>query len=158
MSTPKIFKSSDDLSADINNHQIKSKKVTFHNKVKVINIHNYMIDSLNTNSNEEHTIINKDPTDIIDKDEQEILEDSNEIYNSEENYEHINLIKYLFNTFLEKFPHLNNYKNKNIIYSMFKIAITNMPEYIDKPIFYLNFVESSILQLTQRNYDDIYKE
>jgi hypothetical protein len=103
--------------------------------------------------NDEHLIIEKDPTDIIDDDEQEILEGTES--NSEEKTEYDYLIQKLFNTFLNKFPHLDNYKNKSIIYSMFKIAVIQMPEHINNPIFYLNFVESSIQQFTQPNLDDV---
>jgi hypothetical protein len=164
------------------NTKSKQKKVGFNSKVKVNiikktkpkiesdTVHHHMINSLNNFTlsdpdyinpedelNEEHLIIDKDPTDLFDEDEKEILEDEDTISSSEteEKTEYDELIKFLFNTFLNKFPHLDNFKNRQIIHSMFKMAVTHMPEYVDKPIFYLNFVESSIKQLTQSGFNDI---
>jgi len=211
MSTPKPFKSSNDIANNTNlvdplnlhisdesirtdeqlladtsesslptEKSIKSKKVAFDTKVKVKTIkniksdtvHHHMIKSLKHTDpdyiqpddelNEEHLIIDKDPTDIMDDDEQEIIDDEDDEDDEEHNdtetgepSEHELLIRHLFNTFLNKFPHLDNYKNKPIIRSMFKMAISNIPEQINNPIFYLNFVESSISQLTQTNFNDI---
>jgi len=102
--------------------------------------------------------INTDPTDIIEDDEKEILDD--DIFEIEEDntFEHHGLLNDLFNHFLEKYPHLDNYKNKHIIYSMFKMAIQNMPEHTSKPQFYLNFIESSISQLLQSTNNDFHND
>jgi hypothetical protein len=49
--------------------------------------------------------------------------------------------------FLEKYPHLNNYKNRGIIYKMCEIVVMSMPEYIETPNYYINFIKSSIEQI-----------
>jgi hypothetical protein len=125
-------------------------------------IHEQMYNAFNYTDpdfiNPDDELNDKDPTDIKDDDEQEILEDNDsdtDTATDETKTEYDYLIQKLFNTFLNKFPHLDNYKNKSIIYSMFKIAVLQMPDHKDSPVFYLNFVESSIKQLTVPDLNDV---
>jgi hypothetical protein len=61
-------------------------------------------------------------------------------------------IEIVYELFLEKFSHLaNNDKNKNIIHELCKISVSNMPDKVSNPTYYLNFIESSIKSIKQNN-------
>jgi hypothetical protein len=111
-------------------------------------------DSLIDDSLIDDSLINTDQTDVIDEDELEIFDEENFEIVEDETFEHTELLNHLFNTFLNKYHHLDNYKNKRIIYSMFKMAILHMPEHVSKPIFYLNFIESSINDILKSNINN----
>lgn len=105
--------------------------------------------------------IQKDPTDIYDSDEGEINEEANDIDNFLNNElaqeEYAELIKYIYNLFLDKHVHLDNFRNRAIILKLCTMAVNSMPEHIANPIFYLNFIESSINHLKNMTTEDIEK-
>jgi hypothetical protein len=106
---------------------------------------------------------NLDHNDILDSDEQEINEysdntDEDLIYSKLDKEPNGKVIMYIYNSFLLKHEHLDNYKNRNIIFELCKMAVNNMPEHISNPNFYLNFIESSINMMSQNNtVEDIAK-
>lgn len=65
------------------------------------------------------------------------------------------LIKKLYIMFINKYNHLNNDNNKKIIYNLFDIVITNMPENKNNLSFYLNFIESSINSFSSDTFSDL---
>lgn len=84
---------------------------------------------------------NNDPTDVIANDEQEIGDDCD--ISDEDTF-----VGKLFNIFMMKYPHLDNFKNREIIYNICKIAVISIPGH-DDPYYYLNFIESSINMITK---------
>ena len=115
-------------------------------------------DNIQIKEIEQHILdeLYNDSTDILDNDEQEILNDENtESPEFNQKIEYNELIIYIETQFLNKYPHLDNFKNKKIIYQMCYIAVTTMPEHINEPIFYLNFIESSIKLLIEPKLEDI---
>lgn len=92
-------------------------------------------DDLSDNEN------NNDPSDIIADDEQEIGDDCN-------NYDKDPFVGKIFNIFMTKYPHLDNFKNREIIYNICKIAVISIPGH-DDPYYYINFIESSIDTITK---------
>ena len=101
-----------------------------------------------------------DPTDIYDSDEDEInkLEENDDFVNKElENEQYSFAIRRVYEIFLLKHEHLDNYKNRNIIFELCKMAVNNIPEHISNPNFYLNFIESSINLMSQTTVEDIAK-
>jgi len=118
------------------------------------------IDELNdiSDSDEEDLIIDKDPTDIYESDEEEILNnDLTDIFSDLVDEPNKDTIKYIYNIFLQKHEHLDNYINRSIILKLCLIAVNCMPEHISNPKFYLNFIESSIVQLKNTTVEDIQK-
>jgi len=94
-----------------------------------------------------------DITDIQDDDEDEICKDDEELIVddvlSDEKYKET--IKNVYIIFLNKYEHLNNYKNKKIILNMCIIVVNSMPEHNIDLNFYLNFIESTINELKENN-------
>ncbi len=111
-----------------------------------------------TSDSEEHLIINKDPTDILDVEETEINHtesDTEKETDPNPNDIHINRI---MNIFLSKYEHLDNFKNKKIIYSMCEILVNQIPDKVDNPQFFMNLLESLISDITSQSnqtYNDI---
>jgi hypothetical protein len=95
----------------------------------------------------------KDQTDNIDTDEEEITNHNEKRVNSNDPY--IKTIDMVFDMFINKYSNLDNYKNRKIIYELCTIAVNSMPEHISVPIFYINFLESSIKSITDKSTDDI---
>ena len=83
--------------------------------------------------------------------------DNTEIETDEENIEYkfkinnLDVIDKTYNIFMNKYKHLNNDKNKEIIYNLCSIAVNKMPQYRCNPEFYLNFIESSIQNIKKYN-------
>ncbi len=94
-----------------------------------------------------------DPTDIKDDDEIDI---NTEIVSTELDEEDIYLTN-LMSKFLENYPHLNNYKNKKIIYELCKILVVQMPEHKSNQSFYLNLLDSTIKDITSPTIDNFLK-
>ncbi len=94
-----------------------------------------------------------DPTDIKDDDEIDI---NTEIVSTELDEEDIYLTN-LMSKFLENYPHLNNYKNKKIIYELCKILVVQMPEHKSNQLFYLNLLDSTIKDITNPTINDFVK-
>lgn len=91
----------------------------------------------------------RDPSDVIDEDEQEINDD--EVTMKDNMTELEKAIHDLLDMFLQKYPHLNNYKSKPIIYDLCNITVTCMPQYINNLSYYINFIESSINVMKDTN-------
>ena len=90
-----------------------------------------------------NNLITDDKSTISDNE----VEINSEIEESESDTEIDNqteVVKFIFNTFLNKYSHLDNYKNRKIVYNLCKMAVKHMPENINNPSYYLNFIESSI--------------
>jgi fructosamine-3-kinase len=94
-----------------------------------------------------------DPTDIKDDDETDI---NTESLSTELNDDDIYLTN-LMNKFLENYPHLNNYKNKKIIYELCNILVVQMPEHKSNQSFYLNLLDSTIKDITSPTIDNFLK-
>lgn len=125
---------------------------------------NYESDQNNSDSiiaNYNDLNIQKDPTDIYDSDEGEINEEANDVDNFVDDElngeEYKNLIKYIYNIFLNKHTHLDNFRNRAIILKLCTMSVNSMPEHISNPIFYLNFIESSINHLKNMTTEEIEK-
>lgn len=91
---------------------------------------------INTSDND-----NNDPTDVITEDEQEIGNDRDKSDDDP-------FVGKVFNIFMMKYPHLDNFKNREIIYNICKIAFICIPGHTD-PYYYINFIESSINMITK---------
>ena len=82
-----------------------------------------------------------DIVDEIDSDDEKVEED--DIVESEDDI----FVNRLVSTFLEKYEHLNNFKNKSLIKNICKMAI----KFIDKKDhdieYYINFIESTIKEM-----------
>lgn len=113
-------------------------------------------------SNENNMDFEPDIDDIdIENDYEDI---SDYIFENNKELPNIEIIKYVYNEFMNRHPHMNNPKAKQIIFELCKIAIESMPQHLDDIHFYINFLESSITQefkQSQRNlnkysfdYDD----
>jgi len=126
------------------------KKVNFDNTLKV---RNFQLDNPIKQTTEDSTDINdEDPTDIKEEDEIDILNDTTidldvDIY-----------LTNLMTTFLDKFPHLDNYKNKQIIYKLCKILVEEIPDQKPNPVFYINLLESTIKDITLPELDDLFEK
>ena len=59
-------------------------------------------------------------------------------------------------TFLIKFPHLDNYKNKQIIYKLCKILVEEIPNQKSNQLFYINLLESTIKDITLPELDELF--
>lgn len=90
---------------------------------------------------------NNDPSDIIEDDEQEIGNDCDK-------YDGDPVVGKIFNMFMTKYPHLNNFKNREIIYNICKIAVISIPGH-DDPYYYINFIESSIEMITKNTKNNV---
>ncbi len=119
-------------------------------------ISDYVSDNASDNDLETYDMEQTDPTDIYDSDEEEINDDY------ENNLDELlcdeplkDTIKYIYELFIQKHEQLNNYKNRHIILKMCVIAVNSMPEQKEKPIFYLNFIESSINHLKNLSVEKI---
>lgn len=71
-------------------------------------------------------------------------EDETEIY-----------INNLMTLFLQKYPHLDTEKNKEIIYKLCNILINKLPEHKNNKQFYINILESTIKDITNPTLDDL---
>jgi len=162
------------FSSVINESNNKKTKVTFNN---IINSDNKYVtesdDESDIEHNDESDIEHNDESDIehndeldhndpLDSDEQEINEysdnaDEDLIYAKLDKEPNGKVIMYIYNSFLLKHEHLDNYKNRNIIFELCKMAVNNIPEHISNPNFYLNFIESSINLMSQTTVEDIAK-
>lgn len=120
----------------------------------------------NTSDNDEDVGNTEDAGDIEDGEdiEDEILSDVSGF--SEDDIQNINLndsqdttefsekdyvIEKIYNIFIRKYSHLDNTKNKKLIYEMCKMTINSMPEHLEKPQIYLNFMESSIKDIINQS-------
>jgi len=136
------------------------KKVNFDQTVKVRTIQS----KPTINPNEES--IDEDPEDIKDEDEVDINTDDNipntnadaDLDEDNDTDTEFNADIYLLNLmskFLDKYPHLDNYKNKKIIYELCKILVDQVPEQKSNQSFYLNLLESAIKDITVLKIDDL---
>ena len=98
--------------------------------------------------------IDEDSTDIKDVDETEINDDTIDINELDE--DDIYLTN-LTSKFLDNYKHLDNYKNKKIIYELCKILVTQMPEHKLNQTFYLNVLDSTIKDIIKPKLDDFIK-
>ena len=64
----------------------------------------------------------------------------------------------LMNKFLSKYPHLDNFKNKEIIYNLCYMLVKELPTHKENQIFYINLLESLIKDITTPKLDDIINE
>ena len=71
-------------------------------------------------------------------------EDDTEIY-----------INNLMILFLEKYHHLDNEKNKEIIYKLCDMLVKQMPEHKNNKLFYINFLESTIKDISNPKVGDV---
>ncbi len=142
------------------------KKVNFNSTIVVNKIENELSDDESTEdeliedgSTEDGPLeidqTEIDQTDIKEDDEIDILDHENlgSIIDESNIY-----IVNLMNKFLDKYPHLDNYKNKEIIYKLFNLLVEQMPTYKDNYIFYINLLESLIKDITNPKLDDIFNE
>ena len=128
-----------------------TRKVHFNQK-KTIKYFNKNSDS---EIEDKHLIIDKDPTDIYDENEKEIVEDSDNSDDETNKHKHHEIIKNVKNMFFNKYEHLDNYKNKKIIYELCKILVDKIPEFANNPIAYLNTLESSIKEISNPTLENI---
>ena len=159
-----------------------SRNKTTNRKEKIVHFNNYT-ESLSDSDNDKNELdnyesddennsdsiidnynnlnIQKDPTDIYDSDEEEINEEVNDMDNfiNDElvGEEYAETIKYIYNLFLNKHKHLDNFRNREIILKLCTMSINSIPENISNPIFYLNFIESSINHLKNMTTEEIEK-
>lgn len=90
----------------------------------------------------------------LEDDEKEILDDFEESEDKSEN----NLIAInVMNKFIEKYKHLDNSKNKKIIYKLCRILVEQIPEFRNNPKLYINTLESSIKELKENKFEDLEK-
>jgi hypothetical protein len=115
---------------------------------------NNNIEYINENNNSYYSLLLSEGDNIC-----KFVSDNNnsEIETDEDNIEqkceinNIDVIDKVYNIFMTKYKHLDNDKNKNIIYNLCSIAVTKMPQYRYNPKFYLNFIESSIQNIKKNN-------
>jgi hypothetical protein len=140
------------------------RKVSFNSTVKVKKVENLsqydespedvLTDNYNDSDNEnDNDIIEDDPTDIKDDDEIDILK-TDEINISNINEEDIYLTN-LMNKFLDRYPHLDNFKNKEIIYKLCYMLVKQLPSHKDNQIFYINLLENLIKDINNPNLNDL---
>ena len=137
------------------------KKVNFNPTVKikkVINLSQYdehidkkLIENIDSDSIDKELIENTDPTDIKDDDEVEIL---NTFEDPDQNIETDIYLTNLMEQFLNKYPHLDNFKNKKIIYYLCEMLVKQLPTHKDNQMFYINLLESSIKEIS-KELDDL---
>jgi hypothetical protein len=135
-----------------------SKTVHFSDKIQTddISMDTYIKDVIKESDTISHMIIDKDPTDIYDDDEQEILdEDQDDFISKDIDIKYFSTIKYIYNMFMTKYSHLDNFKNKEIVYEICKITVRQMPEHVSNPKYYLNFIEDSIKQINSNSNDGL---
>ena len=88
-----------------------------------------------------------DPTDIYDEDETEIInQNANILDELDINDPSTNTIKNVYEMFISKYDHLDNFKSRSIILNICKIVVSAMPDFYDKPYLYIRFIESYINQ------------
>ena len=88
-----------------------------------------------------------DPTDVYDEDETEIIDHNANILDELDiNDPLTNSIKNVYEMFISKYEHLDNFKSRNIILNICKIIVSAMPDFYDKPYLYIRFIESYISQ------------
>ena len=132
------------------------KKVSFNPTIKVKQVENLSVyddlieDNISTEENNSTDINDEDdPTDIKDEDEIDILKTE-----QNENKNDIYLIN-LMNKFLDRYPHLDNFKNKEIIYELCKMLVEQLPSHKDNQVFYINLLENLIKDINNPNLNDI---
>lgn len=103
--------------------------------------------SINESPETDQTDIKDDEIDILDQENIASVIDESNIY-----------MVNLMNKFLDKYPHLDNYKNKEIIYKLLNMLVEQLPTYKDNYIFYINLLESLIKDITNPKLDDIFNE
>jgi hypothetical protein len=157
----KVSENSSELCSSGRNLQNTNTRKVHFNQKKTIKYFNKNSDSEieDKNSDSEiednHLIIDKDPTDIYDENEKEIVEDSDNSDDETNKHKHHELIKNVKNMFFNKYEHLDNYKNKKIIYELCKILVDKIPEFANNPIAYLNTLESSIKEISNPTLENI---
>ena len=86
-----------------------------------------------------------------------VSDNQNTEYEIDENVDYkfkinnIDVIDKVYNIFMNKYKHLDNESNRNLIYNLCTIAVNKIPQYRYNPKFYLNFIESSIQNIKKNN-------
>ena len=111
------------------------------------------IEYINENNNSYYSLLLSEGSNtckfISDNENTEHEIDENIDYNFKIN--NIDVIDKVYNIFMNKYKHLDNENNRNLIYNLCTIAVNKIPQYSYNPSFYLNFIESSIQNIKKNN-------
>ncbi len=98
---------------------------------------------------------NKDEDKELEDEDEELEVDSDDelltMFNNINIEEKRNVIRQVYDMFLNKYIHLDNRVNRMMIFELCKMSVESMPEHLNKPLIYLNFLESSIIGLVNEN-------
>jgi hypothetical protein len=125
------------------NKDNKDNETSINNKIIIANYKSKL--------SEQFIDTSKKHTDDVKNDQEILYNYDNSEKSEEDSSEFGQVIECVFNIFLSKYPHLDNFKNRKIIHNICNIAVLCMPNHMDNPMYYLNFIESSIKIIKDTN-------